>query len=255
MRILVCVKQVPDTEGPVAIAADGLTVAGSGWRLNSFDEFAVEEALRIKAAFPGTIVEAITVGPGRASDVLRRALSLGADGGIHLLREGKGDPLPSEVAALIAAVVRGRGYDLVLTGAMAEDDTFSQTGPMLAEKLAIPCATAVMAETLSPDIKTIRVERELEGGLREALEMPLPALIAVQSGINRPRYPALSHVLRSRRQPLETIPVDALPAAPRRERVIGLAVPEPSGRALFLEGTAREKAAQLAAILQEKSLL
>jgi electron transfer flavoprotein beta subunit len=258
MKLLVCVKRVPDAEALLDIAPDGrsVVVAPDGRRMNRFDVFAVEEALRIKTAFPGATVEAITVGPAGAADVLRRALAMGADGGIHILfKEGEADPLPAVVAALIAACVRDRGYDLILAGVMAEDDMQAQTGPLLAEGLGIPCATAVVAETLTPDGKQIRVERELEGGRRAALEMPLPALIAVQSGINRPRYPALSHVLRSRTQPLETVPAETLPVPFRRERILRLIRPESSGKALFLSGTAQEKANRLAELFRERALL
>jgi electron transfer flavoprotein beta subunit len=282
MRILVCVKQVPDAEAPIGIADDGrsLVVGAGDWRMNRFDEFAVEEALRIRESVPGSVVEAVTVGPARAAAVLRRALAMGADEALHILREGEEDPLPGDVAAWIAAAVRGRDHDLLLTGVMSEDAMHAQTGPILAERLEIPCATAVIAVRLCPETDApneengtppekrgtgvgrtcplpgvIRIERELEGGLREALEMPLPALITVQSGINRPRYPALSHVLRTRSQPLLTVPAGALQAPPRRERIVRLAWTEPSGKALFLTGTPAEKAERLAALFREKALL
>jgi electron transfer flavoprotein beta subunit len=282
VKILVCVKQVPDAETQIRIAADGrsLLIGENDWRMNRFDEFAVEEALRIRESVPGSVVEAVSVGPARAAAVLRRALAMGADEALHILREEEEDPLPGDVAAWIAACIHGRGHDLILTGVMSEDAMHAQTGPILAERLGIPCATAVMAVRLCPETgalreenstspekrgieagrtfpqpRVIRVERELEGGLREALDMPLPALIAVQSGINRPRYPALSHVLRARSQPLLTVPVGTLPAPPRRERIVRLAWTEPSGKALFLTGTPAEKAERLAALFREKALL
>lgn len=257
MKILVCVKQVPDAEAPLAIAGNGfsLAVAAGDWRMNRFDEFAIEEALRIREACPGTTVEALSVGPPRAADVLRRALSLGVDGAIHLLCEKEPAPLPGQIAAWIAASIRDRGYDLILTGVMSEDAMQGQVGPILAELSHIPCATTVIAEKILAEEQVIRVERELEGGLRELLEMPLPALITVQSGINRPRYPALSCVLRARTFPLLTIETDTLPEPPRRERVVSLSWAEPSGRALILTGTPAQKAAGLAELFAEKGLL
>lgn len=289
MKILVCVKQVPDAETQIRIAAGGrcLLIGVNDWRMNRFDEFAVEEALRIRESVPGSVVEAVSVGPARAVAVLRRALAMGADEALHILSEEEEDPFPGDVAAWVAACIHGRGHDLILTGVISEDAMHAQTGPILAELLGIPCATAVIAVRLCPEAGApreengtspekreigvgrrprdaertcpqpgvIRVERELEGGLREALEMPLPALITVQSGINRPRYPALSHVLRARSQPLLTVPVGALPAPPRRERVVRLAWTEPSGKALFLTGTPAEKAERLAALFREKALL
>jgi electron transfer flavoprotein beta subunit len=272
LKILVCVKQVPDDEAPIGIAADGrsLAVRAGEWRMNRFDEFAVEEALRIRETAPGAIVETVTVGPARADAVCRRALAMGADEALHILCDEE-NPLPGDVAAWIAAAVCGRGHDLILAGVMSEDAMNAQTGPILAERLGIPCATAVIALSLrpatglsgekdgippaSPRPASVRVERELEGGFREALEMPLPALMTIQSGINRPRYPALSHVLRARSQPLLTVPAGELPAPPRRERVVGISWTEPSGKALFLAGAAAQKAERLAALFREKALL
>jgi electron transfer flavoprotein beta subunit len=180
--------------------------------------------------------------------VLRRALAMGANEAFHIPHEGYQDVFPGEVASLIASFAGGRSYDLLLAGVMSEDAMHAQTGPMAAEMLGISCATAVVAEKISEEGGLIAVERELEGGLREGLELPLPALIAVQSGINRPRYPALSHVLRSRSQPVGTVPVDSLTAPTRHERLVFLAPPAPSGKAVFLDGTATEKAERLAEI-------
>lgn len=253
MKILVLVKQVPDPEADVRIAEGGgsLLVRDNDWRMNRFDEFAVEEALRIREAFPGSSVEAVSVGPPRVVTVLRRALAMGVNDAVHIQYEGYQDVLPGETASLLSAFAGSRSYDLILAGVMSEDAMHGQTGPMVAEMLGIPAATAVVAEKV--EAASIVVERELEGGLREGLEMPLPALIAVQSGINRPRYPALSHVLRARSQPIQTVTADALPDPPRRERLVLLAPPAPSVKALFLEGTAAQKAERLANIFSERA--
>ncbi len=162
VKILVCVKQVPDAEAPIGIAGDGrsLAVSAGDWRMNRFDEFAVEEALRIRESAPGSVVEAVSVGPARAVAVLRRALAMGADEAFHILREEVEDPLPGDVAAWIAAAVRGRGHDLILTGVMSEDAMHAQTGPVLAELLGIPCATAVIAVRLCPENGVLREENK-----------------------------------------------------------------------------------------------
>jgi electron transfer flavoprotein beta subunit len=257
MHILVLVKQTPDAEADIRIAGDGasLLVRENDWRMNRFDEFAVEEALRIREAFAGSLVDAVSVGPPRVVSVLRRALAMGANEAIHILHDGYQNVFPGEAASLLASFARLRSYDLIFAGVMSEDAMHGQTGPMLAEMLDMPCAAAVVAEHISPENGRITVERELEGGLREGLELPLPALITVQSGINRPRYPALSHVLRSRSQPVLTIAADTLPEPPRRERLAGLSLPESSGKALFLEGTAEQKAQRLAEIFGERAFL
>jgi electron transfer flavoprotein beta subunit len=257
VRILVLVKQTPAAEADIGISGDGASVLvrENDWRMNRFDEFAVEEALRIREAVPGSSVEAVSVGPPRVATVLRRALAMGADEAVHLLYDGDQELFPGDTASLLASLVRDRSFGLVVAGVMSEDAMHGQTGPMLAELLGISCATAVVALRIFPEEGRITVERELEGGLREGLELPLPALIAVQSGINRPRYPALSHLLRSRSQPVLTVRADALPEPPRRERLLGLAWPIPSGKALFLEGSAQDKAERLAGIFSERALL
>jgi electron transfer flavoprotein beta subunit len=255
LKILVLVKQTPDAEADVRIADDGgsLLVRENDWRMNRFDEFAVEEALRLREAFPGSSVDAVSVGPSRVVAVLRRALAMGANEAVHLQSEGYQDVFPGVTASLIASFARGRSYDLILAGVMSEDAMHGQTGPMVAEMLGFACAAAVVAETVDPANNRITVERELEGGLREGLELPLPALIAVQSGINRPRYPALSHVLRARSQPIMTVCTDALPEPNRSERLAGLAIPAPSGKGVFLTGTAAQKAERLAELFAERA--
>jgi len=252
--MLVLVKQIPAVEAEIGISEDAsaVLVGENCWRMNRFDEFALEEALRIREAFPGSSVEALSVGPLRVAAVLRRALAMGADEAIHILHDGNQYPFPDDLAFLMASFARDNSFDLILAGVMSEDAMQAQTGPMLAEMLEIPCATAVVAQRVSPEKGRITVERELEGGVRERLELPLPALIAVQSGINSPRYPTLSHVLRSRSQLLLTIPAATLP--PRRERLSCLAWPEPSGKALFLEGNPEEKAERLAEIFAGRAL-
>ena len=267
MKILVCVKQVLDPDGPIRIAASGRTLEAAPdglFRMNRFDEFALEAALQIREEFPGTRIDALTAGPARAARTVRRALETGADEGIHLLLEDDGCRTPFETASIIGAAARDRRYDLILTGVMAEDDMQAQVGPMLAEILSYPWATAVMALQVTPPPESssgpgvIRVERELEGGRREAFALTLPALLTIQSGANRPRYPALSHVLRARSQALETIPLSRLYesgagfAPPVRERLLGLEEPAPLQTGLILAGSPEEKAEALLRILRTR---
>ncbi|PKN60532.1 MAG: hypothetical protein CVU53_02595 [Deltaproteobacteria bacterium HGW-Deltaproteobacteria-11] len=300
MRILVCVKQVLDPDGPIRVDAAGQGIEampGALFRMNRFDEFALEEALRIREKFPGTHIDALSAGPERAAQTVRRALETGADEGIHLVLGDECCRTPFEIASLIGAYASHKHYDLILTGVMAEDDMQAQVGPMLAEILGYPWATAVMSLKLAVSQEssfchaapssapsgdesaltaarppenngvrahfsgTIHVERELEGGRREAFELTLPALLTLQSGINRPRYPALSHVLRARSQALITIPVSqgretapvSYPAP--RERIVTLEEPEPMKTGMILSGSPEEKAEKLLLILKERALL
>lgn len=254
MRILVAVKQIMAPETRRRIDAAGRRVVPDGpvtYWLNRFDEFAVEAAIGLKESRPGVEVDAATVGPARAAQVLERAVGMGADRGRHLLSETDWDLPPWAVARHLAALAGD--YDLVICGAMSEDEMNGQTGPMLARLLGRPWATYVMALEVSIDGRVISVEREIEGGRRDCLELDLPALITVQSGLNRPRYPSLSNVLRAKAQPPEVIMVER-PDGPREE-VVAVSEPVKTRAALVLEGDTRAKAERLRDILKEKALI
>jgi len=126
---------------------------------------------------------------------------------------------------------------------------------MIAELLSLPCATSTIFERLSPNNGTVYVEREIEGGLRDTLELSLPAVLTIQTGINKPRYPSLSNVLRAKKQKMETIEVSSSEQPEPKERVVRLALPKKSRSGVVLEGTQQEKAAQLLQILRDKSIL
>jgi len=258
MNILVCVKQIPETESFVKIDDSGRWVQvdpSTAFRMNPFDEFAVEEALLIKETLSGTQIDALTVGPTRSAWVVRRAMGMGVDYGIHILVEDEGYLSPFVVAGWIAAYAQRRDYDLILTGAMAEDDQEGQVGPILAESLSLPCATSTIFEKLSPDQETVYVEREMEGGYRDILELQLPAVLTIQTGINRPRYPSLSNLLRAKKQRLQTIKTEALEQPEPRQSLLRLLTPQKSRSAHVLEGTREEKAAHLLQILRDKSIM
>lgn len=258
MKILVCVKQVPDVERIVVRdAADGMAALdiSNEFRMNRFDEFAVEAAVRIKESMAGASIHVITVGPGRAADVLKRPLGMGADQGIHLKTPTDADPGPAAVAAFIAGYARSRGYRLILCGSMSEDGLNGQVGPMAAAYLNLPYATQVIAIQPAPDPSELSIEREIEGGVREMLAIRLPALLTLQPGINRPRYPSLSRLLRAHRQGVETIPTETLRPAEAWVERLGLMAPPRMRASQVLTGSAREKADRLAAILKEKAFI
>jgi electron transfer flavoprotein beta subunit len=258
MRILVFVKQVIQSEGVVRIdnaSREIYTDRSTSFKMNSFDEFAVEEAVLIKEAFPDTTVEAVTVGPPRAATVVKRALGMGADYGTHIETGQEGSQSPFVVASRLAFHASHTPFDLILTGVMAEDDMEGQVGQLIAEFLSIPCATAVVLERISPAEKTVYVEREIEGGYRDMLELPMPAALTIQSGINKPRYPSLSNVLRAKKQGLATVQAESLGQPEPRQESVRLSYPEKSRRGLVLVGTPEQKAAQLLKLLRERSLI
>ncbi len=258
MKILVCIKQVPESENPILIddGTDWIQTDEIGeFKMNRLDEFAVEEAVLIKEAISGTKIDALSAGPDRATEAVKRGIGMGADAGIHIDTESEGYHSSFEIAAWIAEYARSKIYDLILTGAMSEDNMQGQVGPMIAKQLSLPCATAVIFEKISSDRTTIYVEREIEGGHRDTLELPLPAVLTIQSGINTPRYPSLSNLLRANKQGLKRIKSADLVQLSARENLVELIYPHKTRSGTVLNGTEEEKAAQLICILREKALL
>lgn len=258
MKTLVCVKQVPefDPEAELKIGGEGQLVFDhlTAFRMNRVDENAVEEALLIKKAHPDVTIDILTVGPDDTTAVVRRGMGMGANAGIHL-RTGSDQYHPaSQIAQWIEAVVKDRAYDLILTGIMSEDRMQGQVGPMLAERLNLPCATSVVAEEIDPEKGVVTVEREIEGGYRDVLQLTLPAVLTIQSGINTPRYPSLSNVMRAKRAKLEVIETDTLTPSPSAIQT-ALDFPKKTRSATVLEGNPTEKAEQLYSLLQEKAII
>jgi len=258
MKILVCIKQVCESESPIQIDDHARwiqTDAITGYKMNRLDEFAVEEAVLLKEAYPGTNIDAITLGPDRSADVIKRAIGMGADHGIHIVTEAEGYLNPFTIASSIANYARDKHYALILTGAMSEDQIQGQVGPMIAACLSLPWATTVIRQQMAPDSKSVYVEREIEGGSRDTLQLQLPAVLTIQSGINTPRYPSLSNLLRANKQKLETIQAGDSAQPELREKVVRVTNPAKSRSGTFLIGTQREKVTRLLNLLRDRALL
>jgi electron transfer flavoprotein beta subunit len=256
MKILVCIKQVADTEARFSIGDDNRSIRYADdtvYRMNRFDEFALEEALQIREKHTGT-VDAISVGPPRIRSTIRRAIELGADKGIRLAQDETTCSSPRIVAGLVASFAAGEAYDLILTGAMSEDDMYGQTGQMIAGLMNIPSASAIIMEKINESNNTVYAEREIDAATRDAVTLRLPALLTIQSGINNPRYPSLSNVLRARKQEIEIINPDKVSADYEYETVAKIRSTAPSRKCIFLTGTAVQKAIVLKEMLHEKAL-
>ncbi len=204
MKIIVCVKRVPDSESRIAKAKDGLSVDTQGVKfvLNPYDEYAVEEALKLKEAAGDGIVTIMTLGGEESKETLRTALAMGADEAVLLKGQPSVDGLGT--AEKLAEAIKGREYDLVLFGKQAIDDDNLQVPAMVAELLGLPCATVVTE--LQVDGTAITATREVEGG-HEIVEFELPGLIAAQKGLNEPRYPSLKGIMQAKKKPLEEVDV------------------------------------------------
>ena len=242
MKIAVCLKPVPATDTRVKVEGGGkrLDPAGVSMVINPYDEFALEEALKLKEAAGAGEVVLLTVGPASFGATIRNGLAMGADSAVLLGTDGEVDTL--QVARALAAEITGKGYDLVLCGKQAVDDDAAQVAPMIAELLSLPCATVVTKLTLegpvAPGTK-VKAHREIEGGIEE-LEFALPAVVAAQKGLNEPRYPSLKGIMAAKKKVVEERPAQlgepvlevvslTLPAARSAGRIVGegvAAVPE-----------------------------
>lgn len=204
MKIAVCIKRVPDTEMRFAIGGDGRSIdaAGLKYEMSTFDEYAVEVALRLnEQQGPGEIT-LVGAGPEGLAEILRKGLSLGADKAIHLTAA----ELPFDglaVAHALAAELRGQSWDLILFGRNATDTGSGAVGAMTAQLLGLPCVTAVSHLEIAGGRGTAR--RELEGAT-ETVTFPLPAVLTIDEGVARPRIPSLKGIMAAKKKPLEARP-------------------------------------------------
>jgi electron transfer flavoprotein beta subunit len=200
MNILVCIKQVPDTETRIKIAGDKKSIDPTdvNWILNPYDEYAVEEALRIKEKLGNTTVTVVSVGPERTVSAIRSALAMGADEAVLIKTDQVLDSLAT--AKALAAAIKEMPYDLILSGKQGVDDDNSQVGPMVAELLNIPCVTYISELKLENGKATVK--REVEGGM-EIVEATLPAMFTAEKGLNEPRYPALRGIMMAKKKMIQ----------------------------------------------------
>src|SRR5215813_10855353 len=206
MKILVAIKQVPDTATQVKITADAKSIetAGITWIVSPYDEFAVEEALRIKEKRGQGEVVAVTLGPERAKEALRSCLAMGADRAIHVNDPALAAADSLVTAKALAAVVKQEAPQLVLCGRQAIDDDMGAVTAQLAEILGWPSAYWIMEEAIDGDGKSIRAARQVEGGL-EVFDLPLPAVLAAQKGLNEPRYPTLKGIMGAKKKEIKDV--------------------------------------------------
>jgi electron transfer flavoprotein beta subunit len=257
MKTVVCVKQVPDTETRVKVAASGDAVSEAdvaSWIVSPYDEFAVEEALRIKEAKGGEVV-AVTAGPDRAQAALRTALAMGADSAVHVKDAALEATDALGTARALAAAIRSLGaVDLVLCGQQGVGGDNSQVPGMLAEILDLPQVT-VAVKVEAGDGKAI-VEREIEGG-RETWETSLPAVVSAQKGLNEPRYASLKGIMAAKKKAIQVVDLaalglDAAAVAPK-VRVTALELPPARPAVRLIEGDPAAQAQELIRLLHEEA--
>jgi electron transfer flavoprotein beta subunit len=255
MKVFVCIKQVPDTETKIKLKSDanGIDPAGVKWVMNPYDEFAVEEAIKMKEGGKATNVTVLTLGPkARVVEALRTALAMGADDAIVI--DAPEDLDPSATAKALAGAIKAEGgdYKLVLTGKLAIDDNAASVSQMIAENLGIGHATVVSKLEVGD---AAVAERETEGGTREVSQLQMPAVIAANKGLNTPRYASLPGIMKAKKKVIKELTLDATgaSAADVRVRYKNYQLPQDKAAVKMLSGDAAEQARTLAKLLREEA--
>jgi electron transfer flavoprotein beta subunit len=250
MKILVCMKQVPQKDAPLKLNEGGTWIREDvTYEVNEPDAYALEEALRQKEKHGGEVV-VITSGPARAQQVLREALAKGADRAIHLEDPAFVSLDAFNTARAFAAAIKDEAFDLIFTGLQSDDYGYAQTGVILAELLGWPHATIIM-EIQKADgggaSPGIRVKRELEAGFFQYVDLPLPAVLTIQSGINKLRYATLIGIKQAKNKPLRKVALaEVQPAlSANQQKIERLYVPQKTKKTEMLDGPPAEIAKKL----------
>jgi len=253
MEIVVCLKQVPDTETQIKIAGNGKSIETGDikWVMNPYCEFGVEEALRIKTAAGGTVT-VVSLGPARVVESLRTALAMGADKAIHIETDEDLDPL--DTAKALAGAIKEIPHDIIFCGQRAVDNDQGMVGAGLAEFLGIPNVSLVTKIELSEDKTKATATRPVEGQSL-IIETSLPALFTAQKGLNEPRYASLPGIMKAKRKPLDKKDLAAVGVTPSRKLEIVKMTPPPARAAgkIIPGETAAEKAVELVRLLHEEA--
>lgn len=261
MNVIVCMKQVPDTETLIKIKPDGTGIAGDDIKyvMNPYCEFAVEESLRIKEKFPGSQSILVTMGAQRAVEALRTGLAMGADRSIHLNDPAFEGADGFATAKALGEAIRKETYDLILCGKQAVDDDMAQVGQSLAEILNLPCVTLITKLEISADQKKAKVEREVEGG-KEIIEVALPAVFTCQKGLNEPRYASLPGIMKAKKKEVKPLnaaalglAADQVGAAGAKTRILKYTPPPSRPPGKVISGEIIDAAKNLVKLLREEA--
>jgi electron transfer flavoprotein beta subunit len=253
MNIVACVKQVPDTEAQIKVKPDGSGIEEGGikWVMNPYDEYGVEEALRLKEKNGGEVT-IVTVGPQRAMETIRTALAMGADKGIHICDPAFDGADAYATATALAAAIKGIPHDIIFCGQRAIDDDSGQVGAILAELLGIPQVTVVTKVEFAGS--AVKVIRPIEGA-QLLIECPFPCLVTAQKGLNEPRYASLPGIMKAKRKPVDVKDAAALGVTVAANAKVARFIPPPARAAgkIICGGDPAMKAAELARLLREEA--
>lgn len=254
MKILVCIKQVPDMESRFRPDSAGVWYAETdlAFRLNEYDEFAVEQAVRLKEQLGGEPeLTVLSIGPDRVVEAMKKALAMGCDRGVHVQDTSAHLKDPFQIASIIAAYAKGEQFDLIFTGLQSVDRGSAQVGVATAEILNFACASTIIKFEYADGVATVK--RELEGGVKGIVQLKTPALVTCQLGLNVPRYPTLPNIMKAKKKEIVVLPVADLLHQEPLAQTSSFYAPAKKGTGIVLEGDVADQVEKLIAILKEKT--
>ncbi|TWJ19865.1 electron transfer flavoprotein subunit beta/FixA family protein [Geobacter argillaceus] len=254
MKILVCIKQVPDMESRFKPNSQGVWYdeADLAWRMNEYDEYAVEQAVQLKEQLgDAPEITVLSIGPDRVGEAIKKALAMGCDRAAHIQDPAAATKDPWQIASIIAAYAKDQGFDLIFTGLQSQDRGSSQVGVTVAEILGLSCTTTIVG--FAYDNGTITAKRELEGGIKGVVKLKTPAVVTCQLGLNVPRYPTLPNIMKAKKKEIQAVPVGDLLKDEALAATASFHAPAKKGGGIVLEGDVGALVDQLVNILKDKT--
>jgi electron transfer flavoprotein beta subunit len=256
MKLLVCVKQVPDMESTFRPDSAGVwfSEVDLAFRLNEYDEYAVEQAVRLKEQLGGEPdITVLSIGPDRVVEVLKKALAMGCDRAVHVQDPVAHSRDPWQISSMIVAFAEGKGFDLIFVGMQSKDRGSAQVGVTVAELLGYACATTLIGFDYADGSITAR--RELEGGTKGVVQLAAPAVVTCQSGLNDPRYPTLPNIMKAKSKEMIVVPAADLLAEQPLSVTASFYPPAKRQGGVVLEGDVGDAADKLIDILKERTVV
>ncbi|MFW2367760.1 MAG: electron transfer flavoprotein subunit beta/FixA family protein [Desulforhopalus sp.] len=253
MKILVCMKQVPDMESKFKVNSEATWFDESdlAWRMNEYDEYAVEQAIQLKEQAGDCDVTVLSIGPKRVQETMKKALAMGCDRGVHVNDDNGCHKDPFEISSIIAEFARDKEFDMIFTGMQSQDRGSAQVGVLVAELLNVPSISTIVEFAFENG--RVIARRELEGGTKAKVSAALPALVTCQLGLNTPRYPTLPNIMKAKKKELLCIEVAKLLKVDARLETPRVYFPEKKGGGLVIEGEVGDLAEQLIKILKDQT--
>ncbi len=254
MKLLVCIKQVPDLESRFKANAEGVwyNEADLAFRMNEYDEYAVEQAVQLREKRgDGCELTVLSIGPDRVVEAIKKSLAMGCDNAAHIQDPDASSKDPWQIASIISAYAKDKGFDVIFTGMQSQDRGSAQVGVTVAEQLGFACTTTIIG--FAYDSGTITAKRELEGGIKEVVKLKTPALVTCQLGLNIPRYPTLPNIMKAKKKEITVIPVGDLLKEDKLATTTSFHPPAKKGGGIVLEGDVADLVEKVIALLKDKT--